>query len=188
MILVRKILCVFYLFYLVLLSSCHIGGRKAILQEIVDGDTLIVKTFQGESLRLRLLGIDCPELAQEPWGIRAKEFLEAKLDLGEELKIETDLYPKDKYGRVLAYVYQTHPDNNKFEKISLNQALLSSGLAKLFIIGDNDKYAKQFKIAEAKARRLQLNIWDPNKGLKMSPYNFRRKQKRLAKKKSRRRR
>lgn len=171
-----SILCI------LLLSSCSSNNFYGTLISIPDGDTIKVKTKKLATVRVRLLGIDCPEINQEPWGQIAKEYLEEALSNSKTVKLETDLVKRDKYGRLLAYVY-AEEDAGNYQKISLNEKLLEYGLAELFIIGDNDKYAVRFKEAEAQARQAKINIWDEEKGIKYSPYEFRKRSKKYKKKK-----
>lgn len=159
------------------LSSCKSNNFYGTITAIPDGDTVKVKTKKLGIVRVRLLGIDCPEIKQEPWGKIAKEFLEEELNNSNKIKLETDLVKRDKYGRLLAYIY-TEKDKNHYEKTSLNEKLLKEGLAELFIIGNNDKYAVRFKEAEAKAKQAKINIWDEENGTKYSPYEFRKRSKR----------
>ncbi|NQY81219.1 MAG: thermonuclease family protein [Candidatus Caenarcaniphilales bacterium] len=170
------------IFIIFLLSSCNSNNFYGTIINIPDGDTIKVQTKKLGTVRVRLLGIDCPEINQEPWGKIAKEYLEEELSESKTVKLEIDLVKRDKYGRLLAYVYAMK-DKRSYQKTSLNEKLLEHGLAELFIIGDNDKYALRFKEAEAKAKQAKINIWDEEKGIKYSPYEFRKRSKKLKKKK-----
>ncbi len=176
----------FLVFISFLLVSCNGDLIPAKVVKISDGDTLRVvlceKISLGEcveppegsshrrDIKLRMLGIDAPELKQQDWGTKAKSFLEAELADDKYIFIETDVEPKDRYGRLLAYVYDS-------KKININQKMLEQGLVELYILGENTKYANAFKAAEAKARSEQLNIWSLTDGLEMSPSKYRKQQK-----------
>lgn len=121
-------------------------------------------------IKLRMLGMDAPETQQQDWGKKATEFLKQELSDDKYIFIETDIEPRDRYGRLLAYVYDSRG-------ISINEKMLREGYAELLILGANDKYATSFKAAEAYAKQHELNIWSKDGGLEMSPYKYRRKTK-----------
>jgi endonuclease YncB( thermonuclease family) len=121
-------------------------------------------------IKLRMLGMDAPETQQQDWGKKATEFLKQELSDDKYIFIETDIEPRDRYGRLLAYVYDSRG-------ISINEKMLREGYAELLILGANDKYATSFKTAEAYARQHELNIWSKAGGLEMSPYKYRKKMK-----------
>jgi endonuclease YncB( thermonuclease family) len=121
-------------------------------------------------IKLRMLGMDAPETQQQDWGKKATEFLKQELSDDKYIFIETDIEPRDRYGRLLAYVYDS-------KGISINEKMLREGYAELLILGANDKYATSFKAAEAYAKQQELNIWSKTGGLEMSPYKYRKKMK-----------
>ena len=75
-------------------GSCRVG-------RIIDGDTLVCQG--GERIRLTL--VDSPERGQLPFGPRAKEFLTRLAPPGTNLTIELDVAERDRYRRLLAYLY-----------------------------------------------------------------------------------
>jgi endonuclease YncB( thermonuclease family) len=177
----------------VFLVSCDETKIPAKVLKVSDGDTLRValceKILNGECvpcstrinaeigirqqcpvIKLRMLGMDAPETQQQDWGKKATEFLKQELSDDKYIFIETDIEPRDRYGRLLAYVYDS-------KGISINEKMLREGYAELLILGSNDKYATSFKAAEAYAKQHELNIWSKDGGLEMSPYKYRRKTK-----------
>ena len=73
------------------------SGAPALQGKVVrvsDGDTLVVQVDPNRQEKVRLVGIDTPEMAQEPWGERAKAFTE-RLALGKMVRLETDVQPRD---------------------------------------------------------------------------------------------
>ena len=76
------------------------------VERIVDGDTVDVGCPQG-SLRVRIWGIDAPETGQTPWGDRSRRHLESLLRKQQVRILVEDL---DKYGRVVARLYQGNLD------------------------------------------------------------------------------
>jgi len=178
---------------LTVLSSCADSGRERYkLVRVIDGDSIKVKKIVSKEkvaenmqlateiinnteLNIRMLGIDAPEYSQKPWGLRARKFLADMID--KEVYLEFDLEKFDKYGRTLAYVFNA---DNKF----LNLEMVKNGYATIFITKINRKYATEFKEAYSKARADNLNIWDDELGLKMSPYQYRKKMKKARAKKT----
>lgn len=157
------------------------------LIKVVDADTLVVNKIidksKKEEIRIRLLGVDAPEFTQELWGKRAREFVVAELARAEALDFELDHDKKDKYGRTLAYVFYTVSDKQlkaKKKKL-LNEELLRNGFAELYMNKENSKYSRVLKSAEASARFSQINIWQKQGGLEMSPSKFRKSKKKKTK-------
>lgn len=107
---------------------------KATLLNVVDGDTIDMDVDMGFSVRikqrLRLLGIDTPELnskdpVEREKALQAKQFVLDTLKIGGTYVIDT--YKDDKYGRLLAVIYL-----NKSIDSTLNNLLVSSGLARVY--------------------------------------------------------
>ena len=157
---------------LFILSSCTVSpDYNYKLNKVKDGDSLVIESLvDGHTEEVRLLGIDTPEYSQEPWGKRAREFVLSQITQGESLSIETAEPVRDKYGRLLAFVF--YSENG--EKLLLNEEILEHGYAEIFILNKWNSYNQRLKEAEAKARELALNIWSSN-GLEMHPYEYRKK-------------
>jgi endonuclease YncB( thermonuclease family) len=106
---------------LILLRSLYIVKTKEQVKKVVDGDT--IDTNKG---RIRLLGIDAPELKTKAGnksqkGHASKQFLE---NLLRDKQVEVDSKGKDRYGRRLANL--RIPD----EKTTINQKMVNKGHAK----------------------------------------------------------
>ncbi len=128
-----------------LVVSTQLFSKNIKVKEVIDGDTVILET--GE--HLRYTGIDCPEKDQ-PFYQEAKEFNQ-KLVEGKEIKIEFDVQRKDKYGRILAYVY--------VGKIFVNAELIRNGLANLYTVPPNVKHTDYFLGLQNEAQVRNLGIW-----------------------------
>lgn len=80
---IKNIISISFLLFLVFLISPACAKKEKdyyIVTEIHDGDTvsIITSSFFGafvKTEKVRLIGIDAPELGQEPWGKRAKNHL-----------------------------------------------------------------------------------------------------------------
>lgn len=121
------------------------AGRLAWRVEAVnDGDTVTCLDDQGRHVRIRLVGIDAPELDQ-PHGRDARAALARKLS-GGVVRIEGDA--RDQHGRLLGTLHVDDRD--------LNHEMVAEGWAWAFggFIDDDDLVA-----AEAAARRGRLGLW-----------------------------
>jgi micrococcal nuclease len=137
--------------------------------EVHDGDTFNVM-LNSKKERIRLIGIDTPELGQKPWGKKAKKHLEEILDsAGWEVILEFDADERDKYGRFLCYAKTA---NNTF----INLKMIKDGYAMLLTIPPNIKYVDELRQAQTEARELKLGIWG-SEGLKEVPSEYRKKHK-----------
>lgn len=141
------------------------GNHSWMVVNVYDGDTVGV-LVNGIEERIRLIGIDAPEMGQVPWGEKAKRFLEDLLaSQGRTVTLETDVEQRDKYNRLLAYLRM------KDGRI-VNEELLLNGYAMLFTVPPNVKYVERFKAAQSSARQKKLGIWGDG-GLTQSPPDYR---------------
>ncbi|MEW6068389.1 MAG: thermonuclease family protein [Nitrospirota bacterium] len=132
-----------------------------------DGDTVSV-IINSKEEKVRLIGIDAPEISQRPWGKRSQEYLETVLSSsGWKVKLETDIEKKDKYGRILVYLWS---DDDKM----INLLMVKSGNAMLYTVPPNVKHVDEFISAQREAKDKRLGIWG-EKGLKEKPSDYRRK-------------
>jgi micrococcal nuclease len=113
--------------------------------EILDGDT--IKLSNG--IAVRYIGIDTPEEG-EPFYSEAKEANE-KLVKGNTVRLEFDLQARDKYGRMLAYVY--------VDTLMVNLRLLKEGLANIYPYPPNLRHLQEFCTAQKEARENHVGIW-----------------------------
>ena len=150
-----------------LLSSCTIPGRQAApaarpsgtgtIVRPVDGDTVVVN-LDGVEERVRLIGIDTPESVDpnrpvECYGPEAKERAAALLPIGTVVRLERDVEARDKYGRLLAYVYRAQDD------VLVNLVLVQEGYAESFPYPPNTALQGELDRAEAEARAGGRGLW-----------------------------
>lgn len=149
-----------YLFFLFLLQALTL----VLLGEtffgkcvgVSDGDTISVMKA-GRAVKIRLEGIDCPELGQD-FGTRAKQFTSGMV-FGKDVEVKE--YNLDRYGRIVARVYVQGED------VSLE--LIKAGLAWHF-----KKYSSDAALAKAEvqARGQKKGLWSmPNP---VPPWEYRR--------------
>lgn len=130
------------------------GGYQ--VTRIVDGDTIEVAR-DGETIKVRLLGINTPESvgdrAHECFGKEASAYATSIMK-GETVKLETDDSQDkyDKYGRLLAYVYLL--DNQM-----ANRKLIAEGYAYEYTYDAPYKYQEDFKALQSFAKREARGLW-----------------------------
>lgn len=135
---------------------------EATVTGVWDGDTLHVD-LDGSDVKIRLIGIDCPEIGEqsEPLGEEAEMRARALAD-NRTVWLESDAGNLDKYGRALRYVWLEMPTDDSQDEASckmLNAILLSEGLAAVMTVPPNTHWAEQFEEIESKARSSGFGIW-----------------------------
>jgi micrococcal nuclease len=147
-------------------SAGEIGKSFISIERVNDGDTVTARV-NGRQEKIRLLGIDAPEMGQSPWGEIARRYLSSLVSSSSaSVRIEYDTERRDKYGRLLAYLWTK---NGRMA----NREMLTEGCAFLFIIPPNSKYAGQMIDDEREARKKQAGVWQKN-GLRQLPSEYRR--------------
>ena len=125
------------------------------VQRVTDGDTFVA-TVDGRKERVRVIGVDTPETVApnrpvEPYGRQASSF--AKLYLtGATVRLAGDAEPRDRYGRLLAYVWLA-------DGTFWNALLGAEGYAQQLTIPPNVTYAGLFRRLVAEARRQDRGLW-----------------------------
>lgn len=117
------------------------------IERIVDGDTVVCRG-QG---RVRLIGVDTPELSQEPYGRLAAEALAELVPVETDVDLEPDIERRDPYGRLLAYVWA--------EDRLVNWMLLREGWAVVLTYPPNVQYVDGFTAAQEAARQDRAGLW-----------------------------
>jgi micrococcal nuclease len=136
------------------------------VRSVNDGDT-ISAVVGGHFEKIRLIGIDAPEIGQEPWGEIAKRHLTEMIASSYwGVTIEYDIERRDKYGRLLAYL-RTRDGR------MVNREMLREGYAVIFTFSPNMKYTAEFIAAERYARKRKIGIWSRN-GMREKPAVYRR--------------
>lgn len=137
------------------------------VERVISGHTLEVRDLSESSSvpkRVRLIGIEAPDLQQNPWGNAAKQQLERLID-GQTLLLEWDIEKEDGYDRQLAYLWR----DGKL----VNEELIARGYALAQVRSPNIKYDRRFAQAQEKARIMGHGIWDSQTPLRVHPSDFR---------------
>jgi len=139
--------------------------------EVHDGDTVSV-TLDDKREKVRLIGIDAPELGQRPWGQKAKGHLKELLSSSKwEVSLEFDIEKRDIHGRLLSYLWT--PDRKM-----INLQMVEDGYAMLFTVPPNVRYVDEFRKAQDDARNKGLGIWGRSR-LRETPREYRKEHPRL---------
>lgn len=155
----RRII-VFLLAALLLVSNSAYAAKDkkdlidAEIVRVVDGDTMKVTIGKKEET-IRLLIVDTPETKDpnkpiQPFGKEATAYAVKNLD-GKSVKLELDVSERDRYGRLLVYLWIG-------DKL-FNEMLLKNGLARVAVYQPNVKYVDQFRAAQKAAQKARINIW-----------------------------
>ena len=133
-----------------------IAGEKALVIEVVDGDTIKIE----DGITVRLLGIDTPETKDprrpvECFGKEAAREIK-ELVAGKFVVLEKDISETDKYGRLLRYVFLPLKGDNL---LFVNDYLLREGFAKALTYPPDVKYTEQFLEAQKEAKELKKGLW-----------------------------
>jgi micrococcal nuclease len=138
------------------LGACGGGGATASpppltgrVVRVVDGDTIRVRLASGRVERVRYIGIDTPE-AGACFDPQAHAF-NARLVAGRDVRLVRDADERDRYGRLLAYVYA----GDTF----VNAELLGRGYAEPLVVPPNVRHAGRFAALAAAARRAGRGLW-----------------------------
>lgn len=131
--------------------------ERVTIDRVVDGDTVKVKFPSGEIETVRLLLIDTPESVHpdkpaQPYGEQASDFAKDSLKEGQTVTLEKGEAERDKYGRLLGYIW--------IEDVNFNQLMIEKGYARVaYVYEPNIKYLDELKTAEEKAEEKRSNIW-----------------------------
>ncbi len=133
---------------------------------VSDGDTIIVRGTDGKDRKIRILGVDTPEMPldgkpAEYYAIEARTFTENSL-MNRTVFLERDNSDTDDYGRQLRYVWLDKPDAIAGETVSsfnFSSILIQGGYATAYRSGDDDKYRSLFLAYEEEARNARTGMW-----------------------------
>lgn len=141
-----------------------LGLVTATVIYVVDGDTAQVALAGGGEERVRFIGVDTPESTRgknDPYGKEASEYTKKKLD-GQQIWLEFDVGGRDRYDRMLAYIWLEEPTNFSEAEIRakmFNAELLLEGYAQIMTVPPNVKYVDYFTAFQKEARYAGKGQW-----------------------------
>jgi micrococcal nuclease len=126
--------------------------REAVVAHVVDGDTVALANGQ----KVRLLGIDAPELEHEGkpadfLAHKSRKFL-TELVQGQQVRLEYDRLRYDRYGRTLAYLFL--PDGT-----NVSRELVRQGLAHVYTVPPNMRFREELLAAQREAINARRGVW-----------------------------
>lgn len=122
--------------------------------KVVDGDTIHV-TIQGQREKVRYIGMNTPEVhhprkGEQPGG-REAAAINRRLVEGQTVRLEFDVQSRDRYGRLLAYVY--------VGPVMVNAELVRQGYAQVATYPPNVRYQALFLRLQRDAREVGRGLW-----------------------------
>ena len=142
----RTILLVF----MVMTSVYAYADIIGIVQKVVDGDTIHLTDDNGKLHKVRLLGIDAPEMDQS-FGFESREML---VNLVEGERVIIEYRKKDRYKRILGKIY--------LDDMDVNLTMISKGLAWHYKRYRKDQSKQDIPIyseAEQIAKDNAIGLW-----------------------------
>lgn len=140
---------------MLVLAGTAVGGaftKRGTVTRVIDGDTLDARLASGRTTRVRLIGIDAPE-SGECYGARARGKAR-ELALGSRVVLVGDptQATRDRYGRLLAYVWL--PGGR-----DLGRRLLVGGFAEVYVFQTAFRRLGVYERAEAAAKSAGRGLW-----------------------------
>lgn len=147
---------VVFILTVVVIASRHVAEKaptqkRYFVTRVIDGDTIVLANND----RVRYIGINTPEIhhptKEVEWmGNEAKEFNEGLVG-ARWVTLEFDIEERDRYGRLLAYVYV----GDTF----VNAELVRRGFAQVYTVPPNVRYADDLLRLEREARASHAGLW-----------------------------
>lgn len=150
-------------------SAAYALRHSAKILYVIDGDTLKIM-YNGKKQSIRLIGIDTPESKKNSKAFKdshrsnrdidaivaqgklARKYVKSLVAKGDSVKIEFDVEKRDRYRRLLGYVFL--PDGRM-----LNDVIIRNGYASPLTIPPNVKYRRKFSQSYRYARKHGLGLW-----------------------------
>lgn len=147
--------------------------NEAEVVKVIDGDTFEIK-YRGKVEKIRLIGIDTPEAHANAkaekdaartgrdikvivkQGNDASNFVKQLVPGGSTVMVELDVNERDKYGRMLVYLYLE-------DGRMINEEIVNAGYANLMTYPPNVKYKDRLLSAYRLARENKRGLWKDDK-------------------------
>jgi micrococcal nuclease len=161
-----KIFAFAVVFLLALVSSVTAASLvETRVNRVIDGDTIEI-IFDGKKESVRLIGVDTPETKHptkgvQPYGPEASAYTKKALE-GKRVWLEWDVEQRDRYGRLLAYVWTAQPtiiNDSEIRNKMFNAHMLLDGYAQLATFPPNVRYVERFRVYQSEARGANRGLW-----------------------------
>lgn len=156
------LLLLFLFTYALMISGCSNDSlasspNSATVKHVVDGDTIDI-AISGKTERVRLIGVNTPETVHptkgvECFGPEASAYTKQLLPVGTALRVERDIEARDKYGRLLLYVYIANTN------VFVNLDLVMNGYARPMVFEPNTAHKADFAQAATQAELRNVGLW-----------------------------
>ena len=148
-------------------------AEMAQIVKVIDGDTFEIQ-YLGKIEKVRLIGIDTPEAHANAKAVKdaartgadinviveqgndAKNFVKQFVPGGTQVRMEVDVNDRDKYGRLLAYLFLE-------DGRMINEEIVKAGYANLMTYPPNVRYKERFLSAYRFARENKKGLWEKDK-------------------------
>jgi micrococcal nuclease len=132
------------------------SSQLATVVRVVDGDTIVARVG-GREERVRYIGMDTPEDVKPGTPVQCFALAAAaanrRLVAGREVRVVPDAESRDRYGRMLAYVYR-EPDG-----LFVNAELVRRGYARVLTIPPNVAHESELRRLARHARAAGRGLW-----------------------------
>jgi micrococcal nuclease len=142
----KDILCVaIALLTMLLLTACQVQSPACKVIRVIDGDSIVLEGNR----HVRYIGIDAPE--KDEFGYLEATQANRELVEGKKVTLEKDISERDKFGRLLRYVY--------VDNIFVNAEMIRLGFAQASLYPPDIKHQPYLKAMEVEAKQLRKGIW-----------------------------
>ena len=148
---------------LLLLAFWSLPASGSTIISVGDGDTIRIRDGS-EKLTVRLACIDAPEISQEPYGTRSRDFLKKMLPLG--TKVVLHVQTIDRYGRSVAEVFT--------KKGNINESMIEQGQGFVYRRCLSKCNGPRYLSLERQAQKLGLGVWSTSSTGIQRPWDYRR--------------
>src|SRR4051794_41265471 len=135
-------------------GSPQVGRVEGRVTRVVDGDTIHVWTGDRDE-RVGYIGVDTPESVKPGTPVqcfaKAASAENERLVAGRRVRLVYDAERRDRYGRLLAYVYR--------DSMFVNAELVRAGFARTLTIPPNVRFAPRFAQLASDAREHRRGLW-----------------------------
>jgi micrococcal nuclease len=159
---------------LVLLVALLLGAAPAVAEAPAAFDGVVVRVVDGDTVHVRLgdrvekvryIGVNTPEIhhprkGEQPGGPEAHAVNRRLID-GKRVRLELDVQPRDRYGRLLAYVW--------VGQTMINAELVRLGYAQVMTVPPNVRHQALFLKLQRDAREAGRGLYLLHGGPDMAP-------------------
>jgi micrococcal nuclease len=138
------------------LAGAQSSSIEGLVVRVVDGDTIHVQ-LSDRLEKVRYIGVNAPELRHPQRGVEPGSHeahtVNRRLVEGKRVRLELDVQPRDRYGRLLAYVWTGDT--------MVNAELLRLGYAQVMTVPPNVRHQALFLKLQRAARNSHRGLWRP---------------------------